>query len=87
MRYTILYVRPVEKELRKLPASVRAKIIKKIYTLADEPRPRGAVKLSGSDSLYRVRQQTYRIVYEVRDTTLVVLIVKVAHRREVYRNL
>jgi mRNA interferase RelE/StbE len=54
--------------------------------LADDPRPNGSEKLSGQER-FRVRQGTYRIIYEIRDQELVVMVVKVGHRRDVYRTL
>jgi mRNA interferase RelE/StbE len=57
----------------------------RIRSLADDPRPAGCEKLSGSER-YRVRQGVYRIVYEIEDHRLVVLVVKVGHRRDVYRH-
>ena len=62
----------------------RQLVVERIGRLADEPRPRGCVKLTGGD-VYRVRQGRYRIVYEVRDDELVVLVVRVGDRRDVYR--
>lgn len=85
--YRILYVKPVEKELRRLDATTRKRVVRNILALADNPRPRGVVKLSGIDNLYRIRRGAYRIIYEIRDGELIVLVVKVAHRRDVYRGL
>jgi len=62
----------------------RQRIIKRIKALADAPRPPGAQKLSGQDR-YRIRQGVYRIVYAIEDRDLCVVVVKVRHRREVYR--
>lgn len=83
--YIILYKRSVDKDLRKLPKTHREAIVKKIQALADEPRPAGVVKLRGSDDLYRMRHTEYRIVYKLRNNELTILIIKVGHRREVYR--
>ena len=83
----ILYVKPVEKELRWLDATTRKRVVRNILALADNPRPRGVVKLSGIDNLYRIRQGAYRIIYEIRDGELIDLVVMVAHRRDVYRGL
>jgi len=58
-----------------------------ILALSDNVRPAGCVKLSGLSDLWRIRVGDYRVVYEIRDRQLIVLIVGVAHRREVYRNL
>jgi mRNA interferase RelE/StbE len=62
----------------------RRRIIERIRSLADEPRPPGCQKLSGQDR-YRVRQGVYRIVYSIEDENLVVQVVKVGHRKDVYR--
>ena len=62
----------------------RRRIIEKIGSLADDPRPEGSVKLSGHER-YRLRQGPYRILYSIRDDLLVVYVVRVAHRRHVYR--
>lgn len=62
---------------RRLTAAMR--------TLESDPRPPGCVKLQGADELYRVRVGDYRIVYQVQDAILVVLVVQIGHRREIYR--
>ena len=72
------------KELEALPTKDRRKIIARIEGLASEPRPHGCEKLSGLEQ-YRVRQGDYRAVYGVDDDVRLVLVVKVGHRREVYR--
>ena len=72
------------KELEALPPKDRRKIIARIEGLASEPRPHGCEKLSGLEQ-YRVRQGDYRAVYGVDDDARLVLVVKVGHRREVYR--
>ena len=63
----------------------RQRLVARIEALAEDPRPAGCEKLAGHSDRYRVRQGDYRIVYSVDDTERVVLIVKVGHRREVYR--
>lgn len=83
--YSILLKRSAQKEIEAVGSKRdRRRIVKRIQGLAADPRPPGCEKLSGS-SFLRVRQGRYRIVYEVRDTELIVLVVKVGHRREVYR--
>jgi mRNA interferase RelE/StbE len=69
----------------RLPADVQRRLAPKIDALAQEPRPRGIKKLADEENLYRLRVGDYRVVYEVRDRELLILIVGVAHRREVYR--
>ncbi len=62
----------------------RQRIVRRIAGLADNPRPPGCEKLSGYDR-YRLRQGRYRIVYEVRDNDVLVVVVKIGHRRDIYR--
>jgi len=85
MAYAIEFVPSARRELRKLPREVQLKLNERIDSLSSDPRPRGSRKLKGSDELWRVRVSDYRIVYEVRDKVLLVLVVRVAHLREVYR--
>jgi mRNA interferase RelE/StbE len=84
--YEIKYKKSVEKELRKLPHAPRQAVVRKILALAGNPRPAGSVKLRGSLDLYRVRHADYRVVYQVNDGRLIVLVIKIGHRREVYRD-
>ncbi len=72
------------KELEDVPRKDRRRLAARMRELADEPRPPGAEKMSGHD-LYRVRQGNYRILYEIIDNDLTVTVIKVGHRREVYR--
>ena len=83
--YKIEYKKSVEKDLRKLPAAQFKSIVAKIQALAIDPHPSGSVKLRGSSELFRVRHADYRIVYQVIDDYLIALIIKIGHRREVYR--
>ena len=83
-RYTIQYARPARKDLEKLPSDVQARILAAIDSLQDDPRPRGSKKLKGSEE-YRVRVGDYRVVYEIHEKTVVVLIVRVSHRKDAYR--
>lgn len=83
--YKIEIPKSVEKALGKLPTHIREQIERRIEKLAEEPRPTGCEKLAGEDSLYRVRQGDYRVIYEIHDKVLVVLIIKIGHRRDVYR--
>ena len=73
------------RQLKKLDIAARRRIQAAIETLAGEPRPAGAKKLVGGDGEWRVRTGDYRIVYEIHDGVLLVLVVAVWHRREIYR--
>ena len=87
MAYTVLVERSALRALKRLPERIRARIDEHILALAANPRPQGVEKLSGSDCSYRLRVGDYRVLYEIHDEILHVLVVKVAHRREVYRGL
>jgi mRNA interferase RelE/StbE len=82
-----LVIKPsAAKEIESLPnKKVRQQVVARIRALADDPRPPGCEKLSGSRDLYRVRQGNFRIVYSVSDEQLVVLVVRVRDRKNVYR--
>jgi mRNA interferase RelE/StbE len=82
--YRLLIKPSAGKEIEGLPRPDRRRIVAKIASLSRDPRPPGCEKLVGYDR-YRLRQGNYRILYEIRDSDLVVVVVKVRHRRDVYR--
>jgi mRNA interferase RelE/StbE len=84
MAYIVRLKPRAERELDGLPIGVARRIWQKLLTLEGEPRPPGTSKLEGSDG-YRIRMGDYRIVYLIDDRAQVVDVVRVAHRREVYR--
>ena len=84
-KYKVSIKRSAVKEIEAIPQKKeRQRIIRRIGQLANDPRPSGSKKLSGHDK-YRVRQGAYRIVYSIEDMELVVVVVKVGHRKDVYR--
>ena len=83
-KYKLVFKKSVAKDLRSIPNKDVARILKCIESLSDDPRGPGCEKLSGQER-YRVRQGIYRIIYEIVDDELVVLIVRVGHRGAVYR--
>jgi mRNA interferase RelE/StbE len=83
--YAIEFRPAARRDLKNLPADAQKRISKKIDSLAANPRPTGMEKLSGREDSYRVRVGDYRILYEIHDQVLLVVIVKVRHRRESYR--
>ncbi len=84
--YEIRITAKAAKELDGLPRKAdRAAVVRRILALADDPRPPGCRKLSGVDDLYRIRQGPYRIVYAVEDDRLIVIVVRIADRKEAYR--
>jgi len=82
--YSLVIKKSAERELRTIPKPDLRRVTERMRGLAQDPRPTGSEKLSGHDR-YRVRQGDYRIVYAVDDETRTVQVVKVGHRREVYR--
>jgi mRNA interferase RelE/StbE len=80
--YSLFFRESVRKDLDSIPKSDLQRIMARIASLADNPRPPGSEKLSGEEK-YRVRQGNYRIIYAIEDSRLIVMIVKVGHRREV----
>lgn len=82
--FSVIVKQSVAKDLRRIPKKAVARILKRIQALAMEPRPPGVEKLSEQEK-YRIRQGVYRIVYEIKDEELVVMVIKVGHRRDVYR--
>ena len=85
-KYELVVRKSVAKDLRAIPNVDVKRILNRIRALANDPRPAGCERLSGQ-ARYRIRQGRYRIVYEIEDTRLVVLVIKVAHRRDVYREI
>lgn len=83
--YKLRIKQSVHKELRRIPQKDLKRILSRIEALADNPLPPQSEKLTGEMEKYRVRQGNYRILYQIYDDELVVYVVKVAHRREVYR--
>lgn len=83
--YRLIWKPSAEKELRKLPREIIARLVAVAEALAVNPHPPGAKKLSGTDHAYRVRTGDYRLVYEVQSGELFIHIIRIGHRREVYR--
>jgi mRNA interferase RelE/StbE len=82
--YSLFLKDSVRKDLDHIPNNYLQRIMERIAALAENPRPFGCEKLSGQEK-YRIRQGDYRIIYSIQDTQLTVWVVKVGHRREVYR--
>ena len=84
-KYKIEISRSAEKQLKKLPRGDQQRIVEAVLALADEPVPRGARKLAGYDDVFRIRVGRYRILYSVSSGTLVIIVLKIGHRKDVYR--
>jgi len=85
MSYRLDIVPSAVRQLTALPRAAQVRLDRKLLALEKHPRPRGAVKLSGADDLYRVRVGDYRIIYRIDDRRRVVTVARIGHRRDVYR--
>ena len=84
MPYTVKITNKAQKELKKVSAPYQKKIVKAIKELALDPMPIGVKKLKGRINQYRIRVADYRIIYEVHGNEMIILVVKVGHRKSVY---
>jgi mRNA interferase RelE/StbE len=82
--YKIFFKRPAVKDLDPIPKKDLQRIIKRIDSLKEDPRPPGCEKLTGQER-YRIRQGNYRIIYSIQNQELTIWVVKVGHRRDIYR--
>lgn len=85
-QYKVFFKKSVEKDFKSIPKKELLRILDKIESLQDNPRPVGSQKLTGQER-YRLRQGNYRIVYSVQDYELTVWVVKVGHRKEIYNKI
>lgn len=85
-KYNVSFKKSVAKDLRSLSKKDIKRVLEKIDFLSKNPRTEGCIKLSGQN-LYRVRQGNLRIIYEIRDEELIVMVIKVAHRSHVYKGV
>lgn len=83
--YDIKIVGAAKRQIRKLSRENQIRIFDKIEKLSTNPRPKGYKQLKTEDKLFRVRVGDYRIVYKIQDAVLIILILRIAHRREIYR--
>ncbi len=86
MSYEVKFSKGAKKQFRKLPLDVQQRIQTKINDLAIEPRPNGVKKLLGDDNSYRVRVGDYPVIYQLDDDILIVTVIKVRHRSEIYKD-
>jgi len=82
--YRLVFTKSARRELERLPEQEISRIVKRIHNLISDPRPVGCEKLSGTD-FYRIRQGDYRVLYRIDDAERLVDILRIGHRREVYR--
>ena len=84
MSYEVLIKPAAQRQLKKLPRTVQADLIALIEQLAQDPKPPGCKKLKGRQGQYRVRLGDYRVIYSIEEEALVVRVIKVGHRRDIY---
>ena len=84
--YELQLERRAERDLNKLPQNVFQRVIERLRALAEDPRPPGCRKLSGSENDWRIRIGDYRVVYEIVDAEEWIRVLRVRHRRDVYRD-
>lgn len=87
MTYSVVLLKPARKALDALDAVACRRVTKALRGLERDPRPAGMNKLSGSADLYRIRIGDWRVIYAIQENKLLVLIIQVGHRREIYRRL
>lgn len=85
VRYNIEISRTAEKRLKKLNRRDQRRVARAILALADDPRPQGSRKLTGYDDVFRIRVGRYRVLYSVSGKKLVIIILKIGHRKDVYQ--
>lgn len=87
MAYTVDIKPSFGRDFDALPPDVQVRVTRKIDALANNPRPPGVEKVKGAEELYRLRIGDYRVLYIIEDRRLIIVMVRVRHRREVYRNM
>ena len=85
MPWRVILAPAAERQLRALPEGVERRIVRRLRALRAEPRPPGCLKLKGREDAYRLRVGDYRIIYRIEAAVLVVLVIEIGHRRDVYR--
>jgi mRNA interferase RelE/StbE len=85
MTYSIVISKSVQKQIDNLTSDIQKRIIEKIQTLTDDPRPDGVVKLKGREREYRIRVGDYRVRYEVNDGDRTIKLLQCKHRKDIYR--
>ena len=85
MTYEVEITPAAKRQIKKLTKSIQQLIVKRLEELVENPRPPGVLKMEGEENLYRVRVGDYRIIYQVQDCMLLIVVVKVGHRGNVYR--
>lgn len=84
MSYQVIIPKAVQKQLNNLPQKIRSRLLADIRLLKDDPRPNGVKKLKDYESAYRIRVGSYRVIYEIKDREMIVLVLSSIHRKDAY---
>ncbi len=84
MPYRVIVKPSADRQLKRLPLAVATRLVAAMTALEDDPRPKGCKKLAGMDA-WRIRVADYRIVYEIHEREIVILVLRIAHRKDIYR--
>ncbi len=84
MSYRIIIPKAVQKQLNNLPQKIRSRLLAEIRLLGDNPRPNGVKKLKGYENTYRIRVGNYRVIYEIEDREMIVIVLSSIHRKDAY---
>jgi len=87
LKYSVEFKKSAAKTLRKLPQSFQKRIIDKISEIENSPPPSVETKLKGNNPFHRIRVGDYRIIYEIQNDILVILVIKIGHRKDIYKHL
>ncbi len=87
MSWKLQIERKAQKALKKIPDPYKSNLINTIDQLSDNPQPNGCKKLKGAESLWRIRVNDYRIVYQIKDEQLLILVIRIGHRKDIYEGL
>jgi mRNA interferase RelE/StbE len=85
--YRVDIAKHAQRQIRSLAPQLQQRVLRRVTALGANPRPTGATKLAGPQDLYRIRVGDYRVIYTIEDDVLLVLVVAVGHRRDIYRDL
>lgn len=84
MSYRVIIPKNVQKQLDNLPKQTRSRLLAEIRLLSNNPRPNGVKKLKGYEKTYRIRVGNYRVIYQIEDREMVILVLSSVHRKEAY---
>ena len=84
MSYRVIIPKPVQKQLNKISQQIRSRLLAEIRLLSNNPRPDGVKKLKGYENTYRIRVGNYRVIYEIEDREMIVLVLSSIHRKDAY---